>query len=232
MQTQSDILKSSVDFLLRRKAQAFIKAREAVVKCSSPAAIADLKANAKSVRQDLEFLMLTTSQDFDADAVIENYIGLGKVWTANADQIAKTAEEQGVSFDQAREILECTLSQAQAYAQTTRSNLIGIYQGWLSDIDPENGQHGTDEIYAELDKVVQDAYAKAGVWLRRDEGILIEGSAQDWEINLPTWSSVLPRITEAVKDQRRKIESRINQRAEQLRDQYNAAMAEINASDW
>lgn len=232
MQTVSDILKSNVDFLLRRKAQTFIKAREAVVKCQSPAAIVDLKANAKQCRQDLEFLMLTTSQDFDADAVIENYIGLGKVWTANADQIAKTAEEQGVSYDQAREILEVTLSQAQTYAQTTRSNLVGIYQGWLSDIEPENAHSGNDAVIKELAQVVQDAYAKAGEWLRRDEGILIEASADDWEINLPSWASVLPRITETIKDQRRKIESRISQRAEQLRDQYNAAMAEINNSDW
>lgn len=232
MQTQSQILANSVDFLLKRKAQQFIKAREAVVKCQSVSAIADLKANAKSLRNDIEWLIATCDQDFSADEVIENYIGLGRVWTANADQIAKTADDQGINYDQAREVLEVTLAQAQLYAQTNRGNLVGIYQGWLSDIDANNNPTGNDAVRKELAEAVNQAYGKAGEWLRRDEGILIEASASDWEIKLPTWAEVLPKITEATRNAKRRIEANMDRRAEQLRDQYNAAMSEINNSDW
>lgn len=232
MQTNSEILANGVNFELRRMAQKFLKAREAVVKCSHASALEDMKANAKQARINLEWFMATTGQDFDADAIIEDFVGFGRVWNATDAMIEKVANEQGISNEQAREVLTVSMTQAQAYAQTTRGNLVGIYGGWLSDLDPDNGGIPDEATHYQLHEVVKNAYAKAAEWLRRDEGLLIEASAEDWGILLPTWASQLPKITEAVQTMRRKMENKVQQRAEYLRDQYMSAAAEINPSDW
>lgn len=232
MHTQSEILANSVSFALRKEASAFLKAREAVVKCKHASAMDDLKAAARFARQRLEALMAITEQDFSADEVIENFVGLGKVWSANDSMIIKTATEQGISYEQAREILEVSLTQAQLYAQSTRANLLGIYEGWLCDLAPQVHQAAAQEANNVLQTIIQEAYAKAGEWLRRDEGLLIEATAKDWEFTLPKWADVLPKLSEATVNAKRKIEQRLDQRAEQLRDAYMAAASQIDNSDW
>lgn len=232
MHTQSDILTNSVDFLLRKKAQQFIKAREAVIRCKHASALNDLKETSRQHRIELEYLMQTTGQDFNADDVIENYCGFGREWVANDRSVTQAADEHGISKEAARDMLEATLTQAQLYSQTTKGNMIGIYTGWLSDLCPDNDHPTNEQADKELQATITDAYKKAGEWLRRDEGLLIEASAEDWQLSLPKWGDVLPKATAATEQAKRKIQSNLEHRAEQLRVEALEAMATINGQDW
>lgn len=234
MRTQSDILANSINFLLSKESNSFLKAREAVVKSTNPSTTQSAKEHAKATRLNLEWLMATTEQDINADEIIENYCGFNREWKPTDNQCADAANEHGISLQAAREMLEATLAQHQLYAQTARGNMVGIYQGWLCDIDPEGAstEQPDDSAPAMLTRTVIEAYKKAGEWMRRDEGLLIEASAEDWNVSLPKWSDVLPKASQSTETAKRRIQGNLEARAQHLQDVARQIMEEIDPSDW
>ncbi len=222
----SVIAQSQAIFTRNNLSRKFLKARDAVVKNKHASALDDLKQRARDAQNLVGYVMQATKCDINAAEVAAEFCGYGREWKANAKLVEQTAAEHGIDCDQARDMLEATMTQAQYNAQINRGKLASIFEGWLADIDPE-ACTSTDEGEKILAEIIIKAYATAGQWLRRDEGILIEGDAEDLGVLLPQWKDVLPKKSEATQQLKDRIRANNNAREEQAQKQYVEAMREI-----
>jgi isopentenyl diphosphate isomerase/L-lactate dehydrogenase-like FMN-dependent dehydrogenase len=228
--TSSEILLNSFTFKGANLATAFLKARDAVIKNKHPQLLDEKKEASRAAKATLAAFIHETGCDLDADTVVENYCGFGRVWTTPEKKIAAIAEEHGISSERARELSEAGAAAAQDYVQRQRGNLAGIYLGWLADVCTEDAPETADSIAA-INACVTDAYRKAGEWTNRAEGILIESAAFEFGVILPKWEDVLPRITKQTIMQRENVQRRIDKQIEAATASYVDAMKELG-NDW
>ncbi len=229
----SEILLRSAQFAVDKAASKFLKARQAVLKNKAVGAVEELKQQSRIAKSVCEQLMDAFQLDLDPEAISESFAGLNRVWEASPAKVQELANQHGIDLDQARNVLAATLAQAQLSTISQRSGLISLYQGWLSDLDSDSEviQGASDEIHQEIERTVMDAYKRAGEWLRRDEGILIEGAAYDLGILLPKWKDVLPSGGDTAKAAER-IRQAVDARAESKAQSLIDAARQFEKNDW
>lgn len=222
----SEIAQSQIIFAMNNVARKFLKARDAVVKNKHASAMDDLKKTAREHQNTLGYLIRVSGCEINAAQVAAEFCGYGREWQASAKAVQEAADLHGISLDEARDMLEATMAQAQLHSQVQRGRLVDIFMGWLSDVDAEDAQR-TDEGDRILAEAIQKAYATAGQWLRRDEGVLIEGDAEEHGITLPFWKDVLPKKGEHTTIAKERIRRNNAAREEAAQKQYVEAMREI-----
>lgn len=228
---QSEILRNGAVFAAERAAAAFLKSRERVAKNQAVTAFADLKEASRQAKNLTNCIMQAFSIDLDANRIVENFCGFGREWRPRDEAVAAFAAEHGIDHDTAREALECTMMAAQLKSQTHKGNRAAIYMAWLSDLDAENAQPN-DATRSVIDVIVQEAYARAGEWLRADEGILIKGAADDLGVVLPQWKDVLPKMGANQAAARARVQKNLDTHAQRMAVELEEATKEIDPSDW
>lgn len=226
----SEILGQAAVWTVTNAQRQFLKAREAVIKNKSASALDDRKAASVAARHLAEHLMFALQVEADPEAVVEEFIGLSREWTVTPAKVAAFAVENGISNEQAREALAITMARAQLSSINNRAALQSLYEGWLSDLEPQ--PRPSDEANAILERTVIQSYKRAGEWLRRDEGILIEGAAADLGIMLPKWADVLPKAGEQLAKARMQIAAAVDNANDAKSKALLEAARQMEAQDW
>jgi hypothetical protein len=227
--TASEILMNGFLWKANSLATGFMKARDAVIKNKHPQLLEEKKQASREARDTFASFIGVTGCQIDADEVVMQYCGFGRVWTSPDKRIAALAEEHGISMERARELSEAGSAAAQDYVQRQRGNLAGVYLGWLADVTPHTDE--TAECTVAIAECIVQAYAKAGEWTNRAEGLLIEDAANEFGVILPKWADVLPKITQVTIKQKEAVERRIGQQIEAATQAYTDA-AKTLGNDW
>lgn len=228
---ESEILKRGAEFALSRLQSQFLKSRERCLKNKHAGLIDELKESSKEAKNLAARVMLELDVEIDPQDVAENFAGISREWKASTKAVEQAAEEHEISMEQARDMLAASMAQAQMHCLSQRAPVLSLYEAWLADIDPASAER-TDESDKVIRSVILDAYARAGEWMRRDEGLLIEGAAHTLGVILPKWADVLPKSSNVTAKQRAAINKRLDNHAEGKAKALIEAAREFSANDW
>lgn len=185
----SQILARAFDFAVQKAGRSYLKAKDAALKARGNQQ-AELIEDAKMRRQAFINVSNYAPEETQYADIVTEYCGLGREWNANGKMVADFAAANGIDQQLAADLVGRQMVVAQDYAQATRGVKFGRYLSWLEDA--ANEATG-DELPADLEEIVLDAYKRAAQWNQPADGLLIREFAESMGISdiLPTWAECL-----------------------------------------
>lgn len=185
----SQILARAFDFAVQKAGRSYLKAKDAALKARGNQQ-AELIEEAKMRRQAFINVTPYAPEETQFSDIVTEYCGMGREWNANGKMVAQFAEANGIDQQLAADLVGRQMTVAQDYAQATRGIKFGRYLSWLEDA--ANEATG-EELPADLEEIVLDAYKRAAQWNQPADGMLIREFAEEMGISdiLPSWADCL-----------------------------------------
>ena len=185
----SQILARAFDFAVQKAGRSYLKAKDAALKARGNQQ-AELIEEAKMRRQAFINVSNYAPEETQYADIVTEYCGMGREWNANGKMVADFAAANGIDQQLAADLVSRQMTVAQDYAQSVRGVKFGRYLSWLEDA--ANEATG-DELPADLEEIVLDAYKRAAQWNQPADGMLIREFAEEMGISeiLPTWAECL-----------------------------------------
>ena len=205
----SQILARAFDFAVQKAGRSYLKAKDAALKARGQQQ-AELIEEAKARRQAFINISVYAPEETNYSDIVTEYCGLGREWNANGKMVTQFAEANGIDQQLAADLVGRQMIVAQDYAQATRGIKFGRYLSWLEDAASEAIG---DEMPADLEEIILDAYNRAAQWNQPGDGLLIREFAKSIGVSdiLPTWAEVLKKnmpSAEAAIEARKRMSSR------------------------
>ena len=205
----SQILARAFDFAVQKAGRSYLKAKDVALKARGQHQ-AELIEEAKARRQAFINISVYAPEETNYSDIVTEYCGLGREWNANGKMVTQFAEANGVDQQLAADLVGRQMIVAQDYAQATRGVKFGRYLSWLEDAASEAIG---DEMPADLEEIILDAYNRAAQWNQPGDGLLIREFAESIGVSdiLPTWAEVLKKnmpSAEAAIEARKRMSNR------------------------
>ena len=206
---ESQILARAFDFAVQKAGRAYLKAKDVALKARGQQQ-AELIEEAKARRQAFINISVYAPEETNYSDIVTEYCGLGREWNANGKMVTQFAEANGIDQQLAADLVGRQMIVAQDYAQATRGVKFGRYISWLEDAASEAIG---DEMPADLEEIILDAYNRAAQWNQPGDGLLIREFAESIGVSdiLPTWAEVLKKnmpSAEAAIEARKRMSNR------------------------
>ena len=156
----SQILAKAFDFETQKAGRSYLKAKDAALKAQGNQQ-AELIKTAQEKRAAFVSIMAYAPEETQLADIVTEYCGLGREWNANGKAVTEFAAANGIDQQLAADLVGRQMTVAQDYAQATRGVKFGRYLSWLEDAAAETQG---DELPANLEEIVLDAYKRAAQW--------------------------------------------------------------------
>jgi len=223
---ESNILSNSVTFEGKKLGRSYLKLKDKALKARAEQA-AELVAEAKAARAAFIAIVPYLPSEFDMDAVVSDYCGLGKEWNANGRMVKEFADANGVDQQLAADLVSRQMTVAQDYAQATRGLKFGRYLSWLDDA--ANDADESLGIPENMEEIILSAYNRAAQWNQPADGLLIQDFAHSMGLSdtLPSWADALRKNMPSA-EQAMEARKRISNRAAAQASQEQEAEQEMS----
>lgn len=205
----SSILANAFNFEVQKLGRSYLKKKDAALK-GRGAQQTELIEEAKQARAAFAIIAGWAPEETSFADIVTEYCGLGREWNASGKMVKEFADANGVDQTLAAELVTRQMTVAQDYAQATRGVKFGRYLSWLEDAAADAEP---DQLPANMEELVLDAYNRAAQWNQPGDGLLIREFAESIGVSeiLPTWAECLQKnmpSAEAAMEARKRISNR------------------------